>query len=198
MTHPAPTVCRVADLQAAHGAEHCQAGEAAQPKQHPAEGINGAHGLVEQPPARKSLQLCPALSLVLGQLPDIPKNTRAPAHPQFVPQMSLQQALGTGAVPTPCGMGPSKAACCLGSCGTPLPPRSLPGAPDQALAIHISKQGLKTPPSSVSPRRATSTSYLCAKKDGVAKGKSVTVMLRSLTARLTMKNSAGFSVDRLR
>lgn len=60
------------------------------------------------------------------------------------------------------------------------------------------RQGLETPPGSISQRRATSTSYLCAKKDGVAKGKSVTVMLRSLTARLTMKNSAGFSVDRLR
>lgn len=45
---------------------------------------------------------------------------------------------------------------------------------------------------------AMQMNYLCAKKDGVAKGKRVTVMPRSLIARFTMKNSAGFNMDLFR
>lgn len=52
---PAPTICWVTDLQAANRAEHRQAGEAAQPEQDPTESVEGAHCLVEEPPARESL-----------------------------------------------------------------------------------------------------------------------------------------------
>lgn len=39
--------------------------------------------------------------------------------------------------------------------------------------------------------------HLCEKDDGIAKGNKVSVIPRSLMERLMMKNSAGFSIDRL-
>lgn len=51
-------------------------------------------------------------------------------------------------------------------------------------------QPIRPKPPSVRP-------HLCEKEDGIARGNKVSVIPRSLMDRLTMKNSAGFSVDRL-
>lgn len=39
--------------------------------------------------------------------------------------------------------------------------------------------------------------HLCEKDEGIANGNKVSVIPRSLMERLMMKNSAGFSIDRL-